>query len=152
MLQQWVLSKQEPIGGMNKIVEIDEARIGKKKYNTGRIIRSQWVFGGIECDTKKVFVLPNRSAETLLPLIRKYVAPGSIIHSDKWRAMYDSLCNDTNYTHKIVNHSVNFVNPETGVNTQNIERFWRDMRAKKIPSYGIRNYHHTHHLAEYLFK
>jgi len=32
---------------MEVIVEIDEAKIGKRKYNCGRIIRGQWVFGAI---------------------------------------------------------------------------------------------------------
>ncbi|EFN85309.1 hypothetical protein EAI_15993, partial [Harpegnathos saltator] len=75
---------------------------------------------------------------------------GSIIYSDKWRA-YDALSNDKNYTHETVNRSVNFVNPETGVYTQNIERLWRDMRAN-IPRYGTRDYYFTHYLAEFLFK
>jgi hypothetical protein len=29
-------------------VEIDEAKIGKRKYNRGRYLEEQWVFGGIE--------------------------------------------------------------------------------------------------------
>lgn len=134
------------------MVEIDEAKIRKRKHNTGRIIQGQWVFGGIERDTKKVFVLPvpNRCSDTLLPIIRKYIAPGSIIHSDKWRA-YDALRDEKDYEHETVNHSHNFVNPQTGVHTQNIERFWRDMRSN-IPRYGIRDYHYTSYLAEFLFK
>jgi len=117
LLQQWILSKQQSIGGENKIVELDEAKIEKRKYNTGRIL-GQWVFGGIERSTQKVFVLPVpcRNTETLLPIIRKYVAPGSIIHTDQWRA-YDALRNE-NYIHRTVNHSTNFVNPDTGPHTK----------------------------------
>lgn len=69
-----------------------------------------------------VLPVPTRTAKTLLPIIRKYVAPGTIIHFDKWRE-YDGLRNDNNYTYKTVNYSVNFVDHETGVHTQNIERF-----------------------------
>lgn len=132
------MTKQKSIGGLNKIVELDEAKIGKRKYNTGRIIRGQWVFGGIERNTKKVFVLPvsNRNSETLLSMIRKYVLPGTIIHTDMWRG-YAALSNDNNYTHRTVNYHANFVNPETGVHTQNIERFWKDMRAN-IPRWYTR--------------
>lgn len=62
----------------------------------------------------------NRNTETLLPIIKKYVIAGSIIHTDKWRA-YDALHNE-NYIHQTVNLSINFIDLETGVHTQNIER------------------------------
>jgi len=48
-------------------------------------------------------------------------------------------------------HATNFVDPETGIYTQNIERLWRDMRSK-IPRYGVRDYHFIHYIAEFLFK
>jgi len=150
-MQQWVLSKQEQIGGEGKIVELDEAKIGKRKYNSGRLIRGQWVFGGIERNVNKCFIVPvsNRSTETLLPIIKQFVAPGSIIYTDKWRA-YDILSNE-NYRHFSVNHSSNFVDPQTGVHTQNIERLWREMRSN-IPRYGTRDYHYIHYLSKFLFK
>lgn len=93
--------------------------------------------------------VPNRCTETLLPIIRQYVAAGSIIYTDRWRA-YNALCNE-NYTHLTVNHAANFVDPESGAHMQNIERLWRDTRAN-ILRYGIRDYHFTHYLAEFLFK
>lgn len=33
------------------MIKIDEAKIGKRKYNRGRIMQGQWVFGGIERNT-----------------------------------------------------------------------------------------------------
>ncbi|KYN29948.1 hypothetical protein ALC57_00600 [Trachymyrmex cornetzi] len=100
LLHQWILKRQKPIGGNGKIVEIDEAKIGKRKYNTGRIIRGQWIIGGIERSTTNIFIIPvpDRRSETLLSIIREHVALGSIIHTDKWR-VYDNLDNDTNYTY-----------------------------------------------------
>lgn len=132
-------------------MEIDEAKIGKRKFNKGRMLKGQWIFGGIERATNKVFIVPveNRSSKTLLPLIRKYIAPGSIIYSDCWRA-YNDLKNE-NYTHQTVNHSENFVDPNTKVHTQNIERLWREMRAN-LPRFGTREYHYQHYIAEFLFK
>ena len=42
------------IGGPGMTVEIDESKFGKTKFNRGRYIEGQWVFGGIclkVCDT-----------------------------------------------------------------------------------------------------
>jgi hypothetical protein len=44
----WTHNNSEQTGGEGKIVEIDEAKIGKRKYNRGRYLEGQWVFGGIE--------------------------------------------------------------------------------------------------------
>lgn len=60
------------------------------------------------------------------------------------------MCNE-NYTHRTVNHSINFVDSETGVHTENIERLWREVRAN-IFRYGTRDYHFIHYIAEFLFK
>ena len=56
-------------------------------------MKGQWVFGGHEKYNKnKIFMIPvhNRKAKTLLPIIKKYILLGSIIHSDCWKA-YDKL-------------------------------------------------------------
>lgn len=34
------------IGDPGKIVEIDEAKFGNRKYSRGRVVEGQWVFGG----------------------------------------------------------------------------------------------------------
>lgn len=61
----------------------------------------------------------KRNESTLVPLIRKHVAAGSEIHTDCWKA-YINL-NKYGCVHKTVNHSTNFVDPESGAYTQNIE-------------------------------
>ena len=40
------------------IVEIDESKFGKMKFNRGRCIEGQWVFGGICRQTKACFLVP----------------------------------------------------------------------------------------------
>lgn len=141
----------EPLGGPQVIVEVDEAKIGRRKYNRGRIIQGQWVFGAVERISRRIFVIPikDRSAATLIAIIQKHIAPGTIIHSDCWKG-YSSL-NELNYTHRTVNHSQNFVNPVTGVHTQNIERLWRDMRGA-LPRFGTSEKHYVHYLGEFIFK
>jgi len=77
-----------------------------------------------------------------------------------WRA-YNGLCNENFILilyfikrfglYLIENHSSNFVDPETGDYTQNIERLWRELQAN-IPCYDTHDYHFTNYLAEFLFK
>ena len=33
------------IGGIGKVVQIDETKIGKRKYNRGRMVEGHWVIG-----------------------------------------------------------------------------------------------------------
>lgn len=97
------------------------------QYNRGRASnRSSWVFGmlGIKEDRRRpVFkIVPHRSANHLLPLIKKHVRQGSSIISDGWRS-YHRL-QDEGYNHLTVNHQECFVDPMTGAHTQNLERLW----------------------------
>lgn len=67
-----------------------------------------WVFVGIERETKKGFfeVVEDRSANTLIPIINKYILPGTTILSDCWKA-YSSIESD-GYQQLTVNHSIEF--------------------------------------------
>ena len=78
-----LIGNPEPLGGPGKIVEIDESKFGKRKYNRGRLLAGQWVFGIVEKDTDKMvmFSVPDRSTANLLPIIQQYVLPGTTIHS-----------------------------------------------------------------------
>ncbi|XP_025264891.1 uncharacterized protein LOC112638075 [Camponotus floridanus] len=147
----WLEAQQNPIGGKGIVVEIDEAKIGKRKYNRGRLVTGKWIFGGFERGTGKAFIVPvkNRTAETLLSVIKQWILPKTTIISDMWRA-YDCL-NNEGFIHLTVNHSMNFVDPETGAHTQNIERTWREVRAN-IPRYGTREKHLIGYMAEFFFK
>lgn len=122
----------EKIGGPGKIVQIDESKFGRRKYNRGRNVEGHWVLGMIEdgSDDLRLEVCPDneRSAEVLITLIKKHVREGTTIHTDFWRA-YDCLP-EHGFIHKKVNHSdpVNkFVAPD-GVHTQRIESHWRVMK------------------------
>lgn len=84
----WAVSESEMIGGPGRIVEIDEAKFGRRKYHRGRFIEGQWLFGGIERGTKKLFYeqVPCRNEETLVALGEAWILPGTTIISDLWKA------------------------------------------------------------------
>jgi len=131
------------IGGNNIIVEIDESKFAKRKYNRGHEVKGGWVFGGREKDDKSkcfMVVVPDRTRATLLPIIQQHIAPGSIIRSDCWKA-YDCL-KDYGYQHETVNHSVNFKDPETGCHTNGIEGDWQKAkRSVCMPRFGVKQAH-----------
>lgn len=104
-----------------KSFKIDESKFGKRKYNRGYHIEGQWVFAGVERGSSNSFLVPvdRRDKETLLPIIQKYILPGSTIISDCWKA-YTEL-EKFNYIHQTVNHSKTFEDPETGACTNTIE-------------------------------
>ena len=151
VIVSWVSEHSTKIGGEGKTVEIDESKFGRRKYNVGRLIEGQWVFGGICRETRDFFFLPvqQRNSETLLRCISENIEPGTTIISDCWRA-YDCLSKE-GFTHLTVNHSVNFKDPDTGAHTNTIERRWRDVK-NLIPKYGRRKTHFVGYLATAYFK
>jgi transposase-like protein len=146
------MKSSQKLGGHGLTVEIDEAKFWKSKYHRGRYVKGQWVFGGVERGSNKTFLVPveKRDAATLLDILQKWVLPNTIIISDCWKA-YQGIPDKTLFYHFTVNHSINFVDPETGAHTNSIERTWRDVRST-IPRYGVRKAHFVGYLAEYQFK
>jgi transposase-like protein len=126
------------IGGENKIVEIDESAFGKRKYNRGSRRNTYWVFGGVERISNKCFLVPvkRRTRRTLWPIIFKYVRPGSTIISDCWRA-YTGLNGINRFIHQTVNHTENYVDPNTGACTNTCEGSWFHVK-RSLPSHGTR--------------
>ena len=142
------------IGGIGKTVEIDESKFGKRKYNRGRYREGHWVFGGIERGTSEAFMVEvtDRSASTLLPIIKKFIKPGTTIISDEWRAY--SRLTTMGMAHQTVNHSINFVDPVSGAHTQNIECTWsnvKQMMRKKCVMHTREDLFPTY-LQEYLWR
>jgi ISXO2-like transposase domain len=80
-----MITQFEPIGGEGKIVEIDESKFGKRKYNRGHRVEGQWVFGAYERGSGLTFMVPveKRDRDTLLHIIHKWIKPGTTIYSDK---------------------------------------------------------------------
>ena len=112
-----------------------------RKYHRGHFVEGQWVFGGIEKDSRKSFIVAvqDRSEKSLLTLIQKWIEPGSIIVSDCWKA-YINL-DKYGYTHETVNHFQEFVNDEDAHNNK-IEGHWRQLKAS-LPTHGRRKHHYS---------
>ncbi|CAF0914041.1 unnamed protein product [Didymodactylos carnosus] len=89
---EYFLRHPAMIGGVGHVVEIDESSWTKRKFNRGRVVQNQWVFGGIDRDTRECFavLVERRDAATLLQIIQQYIRPGTPIFSDEWRA-YNTL-------------------------------------------------------------
>ena len=122
---QYFIDHPVQIGGAGKVVEIDESKFGRRKYNRG-----------FERGSAKAFMVEvdNRSAATLLPIIQQHILPGTTVLFDEWRSY--SCVPSLGMSHQTVNHSIHFVVPSTGAHTQGIESTWaatkRMMRKKGV--------------------
>jgi transposase-like protein len=133
-----LMEESEVIGGPGKVVEIDEAKFFKRKYNRGRRKSNEgWVLGGIERgEGGGCFLVwvPNRSKETLVPIIKKYVRPGTTVYTDCWKS-YSKL-SEEGFDHAMVNHSVEFVSSaDENIHTNKIEGTWKHAK-RSIPETG----------------
>jgi transposase-like protein len=103
-----------------------------------------WVFGmterGPNGGTGQTYMetVKTRDARTLLRIIYKHCRPGTIIHSDLWKAYKAIPKLDKNFVHYSVNHSLYFVEPGTKIHTNGIESLWRKAKAKLRKQNGIR--------------
>jgi hypothetical protein len=149
-------TSDQRIGGPGQIVEIDETLIVRRKYNRGRVLRSGWLFGGIErrndgqfkCFMRMVY---DRSSSHLLHLIRQHVLPETHIITDGWGA-YNNLAS-IGYQHSVVIHEENFVSPDNSdVHTQTIEATWSSLKRFIRARGGNKGGYYLEYICEYLFR
>lgn len=130
-----VVGNDGPIGGPGKEVEIDECLFVKRKYHVGRVLRGQsWVLGGVVRGSNVHFMefVPDRTINTMIPILARRIASGSIVHSDRYATYTNLPAKLAEYgvliEHRTVNHSTNFVDPDTGSHTQSIEGLWSTIK------------------------
>ena len=123
----------------------------EKEYITKDDTLKDWVFGGIERESKKCFfvTVEDCSQRTLLQIIKDNIKPGTTIISDYWKA-YDCL-NKEGFEHLKVNHSLNFVDPDSGAHTNTIESTWRALK-KFLPKYGTVKSLYDTYFSQYCFR
>lgn len=132
-----------PFGG-RCLVKCDESKFNHKaKYNRGRRAPDVWVFGVLSCDTRPAKgyyeIVRKRDRATLLPILAKCLLPGSEVHTDDWGAYYRLEHHLPNHVarHRVVVHADNFVDPVTGVHTQDVESAWANLKAPIKQRRGI---------------
>ena len=141
------------LGGAGIIVEIDESMFGhKQKYHRGRVCKAPWVFGMVERETGRAVLVrvPNRVRATLLNVIQRHIRPGTSIYSDEFTP-YRTL-HQLGYIHLAVNHSKNFVDPNTGVHTNTIEGIWSVVKRKFKRMSGTPYQHLPGYLDEFMWR
>jgi len=118
------------IGGKDHIIEIDESKFGKRKYNKGHHVEGVWILGMVDRTTRAIHLVSvdKRDAPTLEARIEAATSNDSIIYTDCWRGYnkIDSICE----SHETVNHSKFFKDPSTGVHTNTIEGNWYAIKSQ----------------------
>lgn len=132
-IRRWYMKFRSLIPNTNHIlqgiVEVDEAFIGKRKYNNQQI-----VIGALERHTGNIQLrcIPNRSQEQTDVFILDTITKNSVVCTDSF-ASYEHLNEFFGYSHYVCNHS----KFEFGV-TNRIENVWSQLRQfiRKV-------YHHV---------
>ena len=168
------------LGGHGTIVHIDESvfshkpKVKKKicnlpytsisiimitslQFHRGRPADKEvWVFGMCSTSTQPSLgymeIVSTRDANTLLPIIRDRILPGTTIWSDSWRAYHNVIQVPGVGQHSQVNHSVDFIDPQTGVHTQNIESYWNRVKTKLKRMKGCHRSQLPSYLDEFMWR
>ena len=132
------------IGGNEIIVEVDEMKLGKRKYNRGHRVEGAWVVNGVERTSKRrVFSVhvERRDAETLRRVISDHVEQKSRVITDCWRG-YIGIDKTCNVEHLTVNHSKEFKNSETGACTNTVKGINNAFKMSVSPATVLIHAHH----------
>lgn len=123
-----VVDGEAPLGGLGKIVEVDEAYIGGYKAGAQGGKGKAIVIGMAEKDGDVIsFTIPRRDHESMIGAIKQNVLDGTIIHTDTAQ-QYKILRNATEYTHMTVDHSIGEYVGELGQSTNAIEGYFAQLK------------------------
>lgn len=136
-------------------IQIDETLVGGKNKNRHKNKKAKKLPNGSYDDKTPVFgmicddgttitkVVNDRSKESLMPIIERFVKKGSIIYSDEWKS-YDNL--KKHYEHEIVIHGIKqYVNGN--ITTNEIEGYWSHLKRSIIGvNYAISRKHLQYYL------
>lgn len=156
------------IGGIGKIVEIDETCWVKQKHHRGKPKKGSqvWFFGGIERGAGgQAFAVrvKDRKQATLFKIIKRYIRPGTLIISDEWRAYLKLEKHMPQYTHMLIRHKKQTGGgfskkvtlndgTEMNINTNKCEGLWAHLKHKTKRIYGTSSGKRDGYLYEQLFR
>lgn len=150
-------------------VEIDETFVGGKNKNRhkdkkvekcqGRSFKDKKpVFGMLQRDgSLTAMVVDDTKASTLIPIIRKYIAPNSVIYTDGWD--YGGL--EGLYSQRSVDHGAHFYGMryedadgnEVMVCTNGIENVWSHFKRMLFGTYyNVSKKHLQRYVDEFVFR
>ena len=135
------------------MVELDESCFIRRKHSVSDTPDTQWVFGGIDSQTKQGFLVavPRRDAETLLPVIQRFIEPHTTIVSEQWAA-YNSVGGDLGYKHLSVNYGYKFVDPVTHATTNDVKTMWWGARERNKKENGTARQKLDSYLMEFMWR
>ena len=85
-------------------------------------------------------MVPRRDRATLCGILQRVLLPGSEVHTDDWgayRNLHRFVANVV--VHRTVVHQNNFVDPLTGIHTQEAESAWARIKYHVKREKGIRS-------------
>lgn len=141
------------IGGPGIEIEVDETKLGKRKYQKGHRVDGVWILVGVErTPQRKLFLakVDDRSANSLLDVISHHVHAGSIILTDMWKG-YASIKERLGFEHKTVNHSIEFKNSADGTCTNTVEGTNNGLKTKIMPRNRVQE-GINEHLMEFVWR
>jgi len=102
---------------------------------------------------KNRIISPKRDADNLLNVIYKYVAPGTTIMSDRWKAYSRIDRLDHKYKHLTVNYSLYFVSPDDPtLHTNSVESIWCSAKVHFKMMRGVKRAYLQSYLDEYSYR
>ncbi|KAG0423786.1 hypothetical protein DMUE_6126, partial [Dictyocoela muelleri] len=146
---------ENKLGGPGIIVQIDETMMNFKcKSHRGRSADNNTdalciVEFREEITRAYAQIIPNKRADTIIPIICSQVANQSIIWTDEHRS-YGNL-SSFGFNHSTVCHKYEFINHSNGTNTQAVESFHNQLKLWIKKQKGVKTCCRARFLKVFLF-
>ena len=155
-MRSYFLKKPIILGGLGAVIQCDETKLNHNvKSHRGRAPQEQvWAIFIVDTSYTPsrgyVEILPDRKQDTMLSVIQRVVRRGSTIITDEFRSSIN-VGKDGDYAHSTVCHKYNFVDPETGIHTQNVESYNNKIKPRIKDIKGVQRGVRADFLIEFMW-